>query len=200
VVLFWEPRTRQAGGNVTLGTMAVDRPNRLNGDQPEKFPGGLEAQASDPDLTPVQHLTPLKRHVARLYGLGLRRREIATSLVDYLAPLHLGKNTTLEMRKQRARTKLRKWEQQQSFRDLVYRTAVLEIDLATPQIVKGVVNQAKRGKVDAAKFALELSGRYSPKGDQAPTNVAVVINGIPRPQVNTDYQAEIEVETEELED
>ena len=56
-------------------------------------------------------------------------------------------------------------------------------DLATPQIMQGVVSRAKRGRVDAAKLALELAQRYTPKASDNGGNVTVVIgDGLPRPE------------------
>jgi len=80
-----------------------------------------------------------------------------------------------------AQRRLRTWEQEESFRDLIYKQAVVELDMDSPAILKGIAGKAKRGRVDAARLALELTGRHSPKGDAAPAQVAVVIQGVPRP-------------------
>jgi hypothetical protein len=80
-----------------------------------------------------------------------------------------------------ARTKLRKWERNQDFRDLLYVHATTLLDLETPRILQGVASKAKRGRVDAARLALEITGRHNPKGDVQPAQVALVISGVPRP-------------------
>jgi len=78
--------------------------------------------------------------------------------------------------------KLRRWERTPKFRDLVYQVAVVELDMSTPQILQGVANKAKRGRVDAARLALEVTGRHNPKGQEKPTEIHVQIANIPRPE------------------
>jgi hypothetical protein len=55
-------------------------------------------------------------------------------------------------------------------------------DLQVSDILKGVVGEAKRGKVDAAKLALELTGRYTPNGDPPPSSINVHFGFLPRPE------------------
>jgi hypothetical protein len=116
---------------------------------------------------------------AKLYGQGYARGVIAKMMVDHLVPGTRGRPT--QYRLKQARAKLRAWEYQQDFRDLVYARAIVGLDLQAPAILKGVAGKAKRGRVDAARLALELTGRHNPKGDQAPAQVALVISGVPRP-------------------
>lgn len=80
-----------------------------------------------------------------------------------------------------ARLKLARWEKEQSFRDLIWNDAVVRLDLKTPKILEGMAKKAIKGNIMAARLALEITGRHNPKGEAAPTQVAVVINGIPRP-------------------
>jgi hypothetical protein len=88
----------------------------------------------------------------------------------------------LEQRLSQARTKLRGWENSPDFRDLVWKHGLVKLDLATPQILKGVERKAKQGRVDAARLALEVTGRHNPKGDASPTTVVIAFDGIPRPE------------------
>jgi hypothetical protein len=106
----------------------------------------------------------------------------------------------LEHRLSQARAKLRKWEMNQVFRDLVYRNAVVELDMSSPAILKGISRKARRGRVDAARLALELTGRHNPKGDQAPTTVQVVFAGIPRPEGSPTPPADVDGEAVEVEE
>lgn len=117
-------------------------------------------------------------------------------MVNHLVPN--GIDRPLEQRLSQARAKLRRWEHKQEFRDLIYHKAVVDLDLETPAILKGIAGKAKRGRVDAARLALEVTGRHNPKGDQAPAQVVVAINGIPRPAtvVNTELEIEGEVVAE----
>jgi hypothetical protein len=79
-----------------------------------------------------------------------------------------------------ARRKLRRWEASKEFRDLIWEHGLVQTDLQTGRVLNGLVQKAVRGRVDAAKLALELTGRYTPKGEQQPTQVAVVFTGIQR--------------------
>jgi len=93
-----------------------------------------------------------------------------------------------------------RWEKSKLFRDIVWETALQKVDLRTPAIVDGVVAQAERGRVDAAKFALSLLGRYSE--DKTSIAVAVKIdlnNGVPRPMPQTKH-VDVEIEDAELEE
>jgi hypothetical protein len=80
------------------------------------------------------------------------------------------------------------------FRDLIFQEAVVSLDLKTPLILNGVAKAAQRGRVDAARLALEVTGRHTSHEAQV-TNVQVVLQNIPRP-----VAAEvIDGEAEELE-
>lgn len=135
--------------------------------------------------------TLVREHCAKLYGQGWKRSKVARIMIDHLVPN--GMERPLEQRLSQARAKLRRWEQDEEFRNMIYHKAVVELDMATPEILKGLASKAKRGRVDATRLALELTGRHNPKGDQVPAQVVVAINGIPRP-----YQEEVrEMDTDE---
>jgi hypothetical protein len=116
---------------------------------------------------------------AKLYGQGLERAKIARVMVNLLVPHR--QHRPLEQRISQARTKLRQWEMSQDFRDLVYQHAVVKLDMATPGIFNALVKSARKGRVDASRLVLELTGRHNPKGDTTPTQVIVAFNGMPRP-------------------
>lgn len=157
----------------------------------------LLKRQSDGDVDLIVDRKVLMEAVAKLYGRGIPRPKIARMLVDYLVPNN--RHRPPEQRYSQARSKLRKWEFTQEFRDLIYKHAVVELDLETPRILKGVAGKAKRGRVDAARLALEITGRHSPKGDIQPTQVAVVFQGVPRPPGRTTVDGEA-VEVRELEE
>lgn len=121
----------------------------------------------------------LRQHCAKLYGMGFQTKEIARALVDYLQP---NEDKPMDQRLADARRKLRRWVTQESFRDAVYKSAVVKLDMESPKILAGIAKQAKRGRVDAARLAFEITGRHTAKGDQAPTQVAVIIGNVPRPE------------------
>lgn len=120
---------------------------------------------------------------ARLYGRGYKRPQIQTILLDHLAPAKRPgrRDRTREEQQSLARSKLRRWEVSQKFRDLLYQHAVIELDLEVPDILAGVAQKAKRGRVDAARLALEVTGRHNPRGEDKPTQITVQIANIPRP-------------------
>ena len=135
-------------------------------------------------------LTDVQRQAANAYGHGMSRREIAKAMVDVLAgPTTVGK--PLEFRLMRARRRLRQWERNQLFRDAVYNSASVNLDMAVPQILQGVAQRAVRGRVDAARLALEVTGRHNPKGEQNAPTVVVAIDGIARPSVTQIADAEV---------
>lgn len=138
-----------------------------------------ENQSPGQDLDVRIDRDRLRETTAKLYGQGFERAKIARMLVDHLVPNN--RHRPLEQRLSQARTRLRHWEQNQEFRDMIYRLAVVKLDLQTPAILGGIAKKAKRGRVDAARLALEITGRHNPKGDQQPTQVALVIQGVSRP-------------------
>lgn len=132
--------------------------------------------------SPVGHLSPVWRkaalHAARLYGLGYDRKKVSMALV---ARGYGISSWPKAARITRWRQKLRDWESQPWFRELVWETAVVELDLATPAILKGVAAKAKRGRVDAAKLSLAITGRHVDKSFEQPAAVQINLVGIPRP-------------------
>lgn len=120
--------------------------------------------------------------VARLYGRGFTRAQISRAMVDVLLPQTSAARTP-EQRLAQVRGKLRRWERNQEFRDLVYHHAVVELDMQTPGILVGLAKRAKRGRVDAARLALELTGRHTRNSeDTGPATVTVNLIGVARPE------------------
>ena len=127
-----------------------------------------------------RELTRLQLQVATAYGHGMSRREIAKAYLEHLVPHTVGQ--PMEYRLTRARSTLRRWERKQNFRDKVYSSAITNVDMAMPAVLNGVVQRAVRGRVDAARLALEITGRHNPKGETNAPVVVVAIDGINRPQ------------------
>lgn len=119
---------------------------------------------------------------ARLYGRGFRRSQIARALREHLVNPESVQRRTEEQMLQYANSKLRRWEQSQEFRDLIYRHAVVELDMSTPQILTGLAKRAKRGRVDAARLALEITGRHTREDERGHTNVTINLANVPRPE------------------
>jgi hypothetical protein len=144
--------------------------------------------AQGPNL-PKKSLSNVQIQAARAYGTGMKRGEIAKAMVEALSPNTVGR--PMEIRMQAARSKLRRWERLQHFRDYVYNHAVANVDMQIPMVLNGVVQRAIRGRVDAARLALEITGRHNPKGEQAAPTVVVAIDGIARPTVRQIGDAEV---------
>lgn len=122
----------------------------------------------------------VQRAAARLYAQGAKRSQIARLLMTHLTPTMNGKPT--EQRLSTARAKLRGWERSKKFRDYIWQLGLLKADMEMPQVVDGIMKQAKRGRVDAARLVLEVTGRHNPKGEHGDTTVVVAFGGnVPRP-------------------
>jgi len=150
-------------------------------------PANLEPEKVSPERrVGIDRLEPpvqaACRNAIRLYSVGYPRREVAKAVAEEL----YGHTTwTREKKVRRARIRMRQWESNQWFRDMVYEAAVVELDMTTPAILRGVAAKAKRGRVDAAKLALSLVGRYSDKETAQPAAVTINLVGVPRPNVRS---------------
>ena len=119
------------------------------------------------------------QHVAiRLYASGKPRVAVAKLLGPHCYP-HLPD----ELARSSMRRRLKQWEETQWFRDAVYEYAMIKTEMAIPAIMEGVRSRARRGRVDAARLVLEVTGRHNPRGEQAaPAVVQINFGGaVPRP-------------------
>jgi EAL domain-containing protein (putative c-di-GMP-specific phosphodiesterase class I) len=118
-------------------------------------------------------LEEIRLQAAKLLAAGFHPKAVATAMKSYLSPT---------ANERSAYHKLNRWRyKDKAFRDLIYEQAVLKLDLNSPDILDGIRRSARRGRVDAARFALELTGRHV-KEEQQVTQVNVVLNNIARPQ------------------
>jgi hypothetical protein len=122
----------------------------------------------------------VRETAARLYGRGYKRSQIARALKDQLYPEN-GVARSDEQKLSHCNHKLRRWEYSQEFRDLVYKYAVVDLDMSTPAILTALSKRAQRGRVDAARLALELSGRHTKDAENGPVNVTVNLANVARP-------------------
>jgi len=120
---------------------------------------------------------------AKLYGLGYKRGDVAKRLRKHLIDAY-EREQRPDLQHRAAVRRLKAWEMEQGFRDLIWEMAIVKNDMRNEEVLEGVFQKARRGRVDAAKLLLELTGRYSPKGETAPTNVAIVFGSVPRPPVD----------------
>ena len=124
--------------------------------------------------------SPLQQHVAELYGRGFRRAQIAKALAPHICEQRDDEDRAKHLK--RVRATLLGWERTKWFRDLVWEGAGRRLDMETPAILQAVANSAKRGRVDAARLALEVAGRHVPNETRIVTAVQVnIANGLPRP-------------------
>ena len=143
---------------------------------------------------PEASLTPVQSLAAQLMGKGYTVPQVAERLVDYIIRNSRAKKA---VRLKMARNRIRAWARTQHFRDAMYDAAIIALDLDSPLILQGVGRKAKAGRVDAAKLALEVTGRHTPKGEPQPTQVEVQFFGVPRPARGEEDE---EVEGEVVED
>lgn len=136
----------------------------------------FEAFSSSPRIKPYRKEAIL--HAARLYGSGYSRGAVARMIFREYFPHREDDPTYLA---KLMRNQLRSYEKTQWFRDMVWDLAVVDLDMSTPQILRGVASKAKRGRVDAAKLALAIVGRYQDKANETPSAVTINLVGIPRP-------------------
>jgi hypothetical protein len=77
--------------------------------------------------------------------------------------------------------KLKHWERSQIFRDYLWQLGLMRVDMRTGAILDGITAKAVRGRVDAARLLLEVTGRHNPKGEVQPTQIVIAFSGVPRP-------------------
>jgi hypothetical protein len=129
----------------------------------------------DPEtgLEDVVTESQVRLHAARLLAAGFKPSKVSAAMARYLSPSH---------NVHAAHVKLRRWMRTDpTFRDMIYNEAVVKLDLSSPEILDGLRKSARRGRVDAARFALELTGRHT-KDETPVTTVNVVLTNIPRPE------------------
>lgn len=152
-------------------------------------PARKPSQKSDLPSVPEAKLTPVQSLAAQLLGRGYTVSQVAERLVDYIIRNSRRKRET---RLKMARNRLRSWAKTQEFRDAMYDSAIIALDLESPLILQGVARKAKAGRVDAARLALELTERHVPKGDTQPAHVEVIFDGLPRPDRGAEEEEVVE--------
>jgi len=155
-------------------------------------------QTAETEVPEVSQPTvnPLWDTAAELFAQGMTRSEVARKMEWHLLTPLQRKYKPIK-RRMLAMRKLRRMQKRKDFRDLVWAAAVTRLDTRVPKILEGVADRATNGRVDAAKLSLELAGRYTPRGQEVATQVAIVVNSVPRPvvkaqAVEADGQRELE--------
>lgn len=161
-------------------------------------PNPVKGTPATADLPPLEltkpngkRITPFQHVAAQCYAKGWLRASIAHACMRKFYPAEQHSSKLLG----RIRLRLGQLEKAQFFRDYIWELTVQQLDLDAPDIVRGVTAVAKRGKVDAAKFSLELAGRYQPKQDQNITAVQIVMgDGVDRPALPARAHADVIIE------
>jgi hypothetical protein len=147
-------------------------------------------------IRPDQEEKPLTKgelYAVELYGRGLSLDEMAQKLQYVFAPTL----RTATGRRKKAKKRLQSLVRTRRFRDAVWEWTIEWVDLQTPKIMLALVRRAASGRLNEAKFLMELTGRYDPGGKTGPVAVNVHIHGIPRPEGGETVDGEaIEVEAE----
>lgn len=104
--------------------------------------------------------------------------DIARRLQHHLVPHEADRRKRLK----KARVRLRQWFSTQKFRDALWEESVVGLDLKTPRILEGIGKKAVAGRVDAARLALEVTGRHAPQADVTPATINIQFGQIPRPR------------------
>jgi hypothetical protein len=102
------------------------------------------------------------------------------------------------VRRKKARIRLRRWMSTQKFRDLLWEETMVGLDLDSPQIVRGVARKAKAGRVDAARLALELNGRYAPHTEVTPAQINIQFGAVPRPRRSSDDADVVDADPDDI--
>src|SRR5215471_1946794 len=146
-------------------------------------------------IQPTPEWTPVQLKVADLLGQGMSRGEVARQLNGHLLRTN-EKRWSERKRQSTAMKRIRQWQRQKTFRDMVWEYTLAHLDSRSSKMVHGVTRRAEAGRVDAAKFGLELAGRYTPKGHDQPTAVQIVVGNVPRPVVEEVVEGSVVAEEE----
>lgn len=70
----------------------------------------------------------------------------------------------------------------QEFRDKLFERGMADVDVRTALIMEAMVQKALKGTVSAARFVMEVTGRYRPQDhDQTPAVINFSFGDVPRP-------------------
>lgn len=146
--------------------------------------------------TALQQLDPLQKRLVVWMAKGKTTSTFAKKYAMAIVPKHEGSEAK---RMKKARARCRAWAHSETFRQALWDWSVNEMDLATPSILQGITAKAAAGRVDAARLALEITGRHAPNVDVQPASIQIVMGGVPRPATPMPDDA-IEGEAEEIVD
>lgn len=137
---------------------------------------------------PVKHgressLSSRQRAAASLLAGGYTRNQVVDILTEHDLPDELPSSTIFKKRRVRNSKQFKLWFLDHRFRDRVYELSLADLDMSSPDILKALGKQSKKGNVSAIRLALEVTGRHDPHADRDFNPVVqVVFNGIPRPK------------------
>lgn len=141
----------------------------------------------------VDKPSPKRNEVTALQALviqGLARGLLITDLAQKYQHHLVPHEPNRQKRLKKARTRIRHWMSTQKMRDLLWQETMIGLDLATPAIVNGVKRKAAAGRIDAARLALELTGRHAPHAEVQPAQINIQFGDIPRPRRSLEYSTD----------
>lgn len=162
-----------------IGGVAAKRAKKRAPAQVEPLSTSLEVVTKSTSRR--NQVTVLQVQVVQLLAHGYTIPEVAKKLGDRLVPHESDRKKRLK----KARTRIRAWMASQKMRDLLWEYSVHGLDLKSPQILNGVARKAVAGRVDAAKLALEITGRHAPQAEVSPATINIQFGDIPRPPGST---------------
>lgn len=145
----------------------------------------------DKPTSKPRELTTMQIRVASYMAKGFSVSQAAKKFAKGICPHE--RNPKVQIRK--ARTRINRWGQTQAFRDAIWEYTLIGADLSSPAAVRGIARKAAAGRVDAARFLMELNGRHSPYAETTPAAINIIFNGIPRPE-----DPDVEYEGDEVEE
>jgi hypothetical protein len=128
----------------------------------------------------------------------IARGEMMSDIVRRLQYHICGHEPDRKKRLKKTRQRLRMWLSSQKFRDALWDEAVLQLDIDSPRILQGVSRKAQAGRIDAAKLALEITGRHAPNAEVTPAQIHINFGDIPRPQNQLDGRVDLELDPDEV--
>lgn len=128
-------------------------------------------------------LSKRQRAAATLLAGGYTRNQVVDMLTQHDLPDSPPTSPLFKKHRWRVQRQFRLWFLDHKFRDRVYELSLADLDMNSPDILKALGKQSKKGNVSAIRLALEVTGRHDPHAERDFNPVVqVVFNGIPRPK------------------
>lgn len=155
----------------------AERAHRPSKKRVPLLPAVREIKVVEKPSNAVDEVTPIQMLVATQYARGATVAQLARKLAHLIRPDVQDE----DKQRQKSRSVIRKWLATEKMRNIIWQETLIQADLDSPQVVAAVGRKAKRGRIDAARLHLELTGRHAPNTEITPAQVNVVFTDLPRP-------------------